>query len=217
MKLSDDSGGEIKSGRISSTIRPADATDVPIFLDIIDKLDDLALLSGPRHLDGSCGFRQPLSKDEFGICFRSPAGPLGYRYTSVIELDGRVAGFGVMVPLERLQGVLLGPVLPFEVAKARYGDDLSTVVDLQLFVVDPALHHVRPSIPLVRWCLAEARRQGYRHMLVQRWDRHVRSASFFEKYGGMHPFHAVEARFDDDTLDAFTFIDRRLDDVEIPS
>jgi len=182
-----------------TSFRPATPADIPAFLEMIRNVDDPSLLVGPCRHDGvGRSASQVPDHDFFNTVLRSPTGPLGYRYTSVIELDDQVAGFGVMVPLERLEGVLLGTVLPVEVAKARYGD-LSEVIDFHLMVVDPALHDARPSIPLVHWCLGEARRQGFRHMVGQRWDCHVRSARFFEKHGGMRPFHSVEARIDDET------------------
>lgn len=199
-----------------TAFRPAEAADVQVFVSMIDSLDDPALLFGPKYSSADGNFRGWVpGLNDIGAALRSPVGSLGYRYTSVIELDGRVAGFGIMVPLERLEGTLLGPLLPVELALDRYDGDLSTVIDFHLMAVDPALHSRRPSIPLLRWCLAEAARQGYRHMIAQRWDRHLRSARFFEKHGGFRPFHRVEARYDENTWDAFTFIDRRLDDDKV--
>lgn len=197
------------------SIRPATSADIACFLEMIGKVDDPTLLIGPRRQDGvGRSASQVPDHDFLSTALRSPTGPLGYRYTSVIELDDRIAGFGVMVPLERLGGVLLGSLLPLDGAIARYGD-LSQVIDFHLIVVDPAFHQARPSISLLRWCLADARRQGFRHMVTQHWGRHVRSAGFFEKYGGMRPFHSVDAEVGDGTIDAFTFVDRRLDDIEI--
>lgn len=199
-----------------TSFRSATPADIPAILSMIDAVDDPSLLVGPRYLGGDQRLSKPMpDRDHYRAAFRSPVGPLGYRYNWVIEQGGRVAGFGALVPLLRLEDDLLGPLLPVEVVKARYGD-LSTVVDFYLMVVDPALHDARPSIPLVRGCIAEAARMGYRHMVGQRWDRHVRSARFFEKHGGMRPFHRVEARYDETTDDVFTFIDRTLDpDAEV--
>ena len=183
-------------------IRAARPSDLPSFVDIVTSLDDPSLLFGP-NISG----QGPVTASFYEIQFRTPMGQLGYRHASVLDIDGRVAGFSIGLPLDRLRK-LKGNRLPEDLLRERYGDDLSTVLVINLVAVSNDHRRRGIATHLVRRAADEAKAKGCRFVMTQCWKRNKASLRSIEEFG-FRLFLETKHQLSDDVVDSYMYFDHK--------
>ena len=183
-------------------IRAARSSDLADFMAIVASLDDPSILFGP-----GAGGAGPVTASFYEIQFRTPFGFLGYRHASVLDIDGRIAGFSIGLPLDRLRK-LEGNSLPEELLKERYGDDLSTVLVINLVAVSQGHRRRGIATRLVRCAVDEAKAKGCRFVMTQCWKRNKASLRSIEEFG-FRLFLETTYQLSDAVMDSYMYFDHK--------
>jgi|GEM_PF-6612283 len=128
--------------------------------------------------------------------FRVPYGSGGYRYTTVLELNGVIRAFLIAMPLTDV-GEFFGDVLPLSVLNRRYGQDLSRVLHISLIGVTSTLQGQGFATQICNYTYKEAQAQHYDFIMGQAWiDNKASADGLMKKYGG-DVFHETEFKMKD--------------------
>ena len=193
----------------NTSIRSAGPADVDALADIASSVDDAAILLGPRFAKSERPSPAEVNRHYFAVQFRSPLGPLGYRRASVAEIDGRIAGFVICTPLSLLKDDIVGDLLPARIANVRYGEKLSSVLNLYLIAVNKNFRGHQIPLQLTSWCLSNATTDGYDYVMTQMWHRNqpsYRGAMFC----GFKVFYESMHKYSECVTDRYIFADYGL-------